>query len=269
MDQGSMLEGFPDDISQRMDDMIPTLRRQKIVDLLQGNEVLFLTDLVAAMGISESTVRRDLKELAHSGEIELLRGGGVRLHRENVEMNIDAKLLLNKEEKDRIARYAAGLIYPGDIIFLDPSSVNYLLIDYITAERVTVVTNSVAHMNKLIKADINCIMIGGQIKKNTSSCVGAMAERMLGQLRFSKSFLGANGMTVEMGMTNHDPNEQSIKRLALEHSVSTYFLIDSSKYGVVAMCKVADIGECMIITDRRRKELDALDNVIYAEEELK
>jgi DeoR family fructose operon transcriptional repressor len=249
--------------------MIPTLRRQKIVDLLQGNEILFLADLVAAMGISESTVRRDLKELAHGGDIELLRGGGVRLHHENVEMNIDAKLLLNREEKDRIAKYAAGLIYPGDIVFLDPSSVNYLLIDHITAERVTVVTNSIANMNKLLKADINCVMIGGQIKKNTSSCVGAMAERMLRELRFSKSFLGANGMSVEMGMTNHDPNEQSIKRLAIEHSVSSYFLIDSSKYGVVAMCKVADIGDCMIITDKRRKELDALDNIIYVEEEAK
>ncbi len=249
--------------------MIPTLRRQKIVDLLQGNEVLFLADLVAAMGISESTVRRDLKELAHSGEIELLRGGGVRLHHENVEMNIDVKLQLCREEKDRIARYAAGLIYPGDIIFLDPSSVNYLLIDYIAAERVTVVTNSIANISKLLKADINCIMVGGQIKKNTSSCVGPLAEQTMGRLRFSKSFLGANGMSMEMGITNHDPNEQSIKRLAIEHSVSTYFLIDSSKYGVVAMCKVADIGESMIVTDRRRKELDALDNVIYVEDEIK
>ncbi len=249
--------------------MIPTLRRQKIVDLLQGNEVLFLADLVAAMGISESTVRRDLKELAHGGEIELLRGGGVRLYRENVEMNIDAKLLMNREEKDRIAKYAAGLIYPGDIVFLDPSSVNYLLIDYIHAERVTVVTNSIAHMNKLVKADIHCIMIGGQIKKNTSSCVGAMAERMLSQLRFSKSFLGANGMSIELGMTNHDPNEQSIKRMAIERSVSTYFLIDSSKYGNVAMCKVADIDECLIITDKRRKELDAYSNIIYAQDEQK
>lgn len=233
------------------------------MSLLQGNEVLFLADLAASMAISESTLRRDLKELSRSGEIELLRGGGVRTYHENIEMTIDAKLQLNKEEKDRIARYAAGLIFPGDVVFLDPSSINYLLIDYISAQRVIVVTNSIIHLNKLLKADINCIMIGGQIKKITSSCVGTLAEKMLSQLRFSKSFLGANGMSIEMGMTNHDPNEQSIKRIAIDRSVNSYFLINSGKYGEVAMCKVADIDECCIITDKARKELQDYTNIIY------
>jgi len=63
--------------------MIPAIRRQTMLDLLKEHELLFLSDIVEAMGSSESTVRRDLKALAHAGEVELLRGGGVRLPRKD------------------------------------------------------------------------------------------------------------------------------------------------------------------------------------------
>lgn len=245
--------------------MIPAVRRQKLLNLLKERELLFLPDVIEAMDSSESTVRRDLKTLARNGEVELLRGGGVRLPKRNVEMSLHAKLQLSKEEKERIAKAAAALIYPGDVIFMDPSSANYLMIDYIQAERVTVVTNSITHMNKLLGADINCIMVGGQIKKTTSSCVGPQAEQMLRSLRFSKCFLGANGISREGGVTNHDPLEQSIKRMAIENSAVTYFLIDSAKFGITTMCKVADVDEHMIITDQEVSGYEDLDNIIVVD----
>ena len=55
------------------------------------------------------------------GEVELLRGGGVRMRRENIERGINEKILLNREEKERIARYAAELIHDNDVVYLDPS----------------------------------------------------------------------------------------------------------------------------------------------------
>lgn len=247
--------------------MIPAIRRQKMLDLLQDHQLLFLPDIIDAMQSSESTVRRDLKALARSGEVELLRGGGVRLPKRSVEMNIQAKMEMNRDEKQRIAAAASALIYPGDIIFLDPSSVNFLLIDLIAAENVTVVTNSITHMNKLLEKDIPCIMIGGQIKRSTSSCIGPMAEKNLKDLRFSKCFLGANGIDRVAGLTNHDPREQSIKHLAIRNSAITYFLVESSKLGAVAMCKVADVDEHPVITDRELNGLEDLDNIIVAGEE--
>lgn len=245
--------------------MIPAIRRQKLLDLLKDHELLFLPDIIEAMDSSESTVRRDLKSLAKSGEVELLRGGGVQLPKHSMEMNIQVKMQMNKDEKQRIAAAAGALIFPGDIVFLDPSSVNYLLIDYITAENVTVVTNSITHMNKLLEKDIPCIMIGGQIKKNTSSCIGPMAERMLKDLRFSKCFLGANGIDRIAGITNHDPKEQSIKHLAIRNSASTYFLLESAKLGTVALCKVADVEDHTVITDRELEGFEDLDNIIVAD----
>ncbi|MEG2469493.1 MAG: DeoR/GlpR family DNA-binding transcription regulator [Comamonas sp.] len=242
--------------------MIPALRRQKMIDLLKEADFLFLPDLVSAMQISESTVRRDLKDLARNGEIELLRGGGVRIPHKNMEMSINLKLQLHLQEKDAIAKAAARMICAGDIVFLDPSSVNYLLIDHLNAEGITVVTNSITHMAKLLQADIHCIMIGGQIKKSTSSCLGPMAETMLREMCFNKCFLGANGVDRINGITNHDPSEKSIKRIAIEHSASTYFLIDSGKFGQAAMCRVADVDECHILTDHIPDGYEDLPNLM-------
>ncbi len=245
--------------------MIPAIRRQKLLDLLKDRQLMFLPEIIEAMDSSESTVRRDLKSLAKSGDVELLRGGGVRMLKHNVEMNIQVKMQMYKDEKLRIAATAGAMIHPGDVIFLDPSSVNYLLIDFLPAEGVTVMTNSIIHMNKLIELNIPCVMIGGQIKKSTSSCVGPMAERMLRDLRFSKSFLGANGIDREAGLTNHDPREQSIKQMAIRNSAVTYFLIESGKLGNVAMCKVADVDAHTVITDRELEGLEDLDNIIVAD----
>lgn len=244
--------------------MIPVLRRQQILDLLTQQEVGYLNELADKLGISESTLRRDLKDLEQQGEVEVLRGGGVRLKKVAVELNLDEKIQLNKEEKERIAKYAASLIYPHDIIFLDPSSLNYLMVDYINFEDVTVVTNSVAIFNKLVKQDVKMVLVGGDVKAMTCSCVGPIAEQMISDLRFSKSFLGANGMSLEKGLTNHDVRERAIKKIAIENSVSTYFLVDSSKYGVVTMYKVADIDECTIITGKSHPDFSKLGNVIIA-----
>lgn len=245
--------------------MIPSLRQQQIVDLLRNENVLYLPDLVKAMGISESTLRRDLKVLVKEGQISLMRGGAVSLPQQHFEIDIEAKLKISSEEKSKIARYAARLIYPGDVIFLDPSSTNYLMIDYIQNDRVTVVTNSLSNINKLIKLGFPTIMIGGTVKPNTNSCIGSLTESLLRSFRFSKCFLGATGICPVMGITNHDPSERAVKRIAIECSASTYFLIDASKVGVTAMCKVADVDECNVIIDRPVSALAKYDNITIAE----
>ena len=144
--------------------MIPTLRRSQILEILQASGLERLPGLAQKMGISESTLRRDLKELALRGEVELLRGGGVRMRKENIERGINEKILLNREEKERIARYAAELIHDNDVVYLDPSSLNCILADYIHANNVKVVTNSFEIIRKLMEKGIVCVLVGGDVK---------------------------------------------------------------------------------------------------------
>lgn len=244
--------------------MIPTIRRQAILDLLEGHDMLILPDLVRRMGISESTLRRDLKALEECGRVELLRGGGIRMRKEAAELHIETKLKLNRAGKELIARAAAKLVGPGDVVFMDPSSANYMLIDFIEAEDVTVISNSVLHIGRLLEAGIPCVLIGGQIKASTRASFGPIAEQVMRGLRFTKAFLGANGISAAAGLTNHDPHEQAIKRLAMDLSVQSYFLVDQSKHGVVTLCKVADVEACTVIMDQVPPALSGYANVVAA-----
>ena len=117
-------------------------------------------------------------------------------------------------------------------------------------------------MTQLLKKNIHCIMIGGETKRSTNACIGSMAEEIMSRLSFTKCFLGANGLTEEAGVTNHDTSERSIKRLAIERSRQAYFLIDSSKVGVTTLCQVAEISRYPIIMDRVPEQWKKYGNLI-------
>lgn len=246
--------------------MIPSVRQQSIIDTLEKDGKLhFIADLARELDTSESTLRRDLKVLAQTGKISMLRGGGVCLKQNHTELDIDSKLYIHVEEKRIIAQYAVSLVEPGDVIFLDPSSICYFMIsDELARLPVTVVTNSCMNMTQLLKMNIHCIMIGGETKKSTNACIGSMAEEIMSRLSFTKCFLGANGLTEEAGITNHDTNERSIKRLAIERSKQAYFLINSNKVGVTTLCQVAEISRWPIIMDHVPDDLKKYPNIIDA-----
>lgn len=244
--------------------MIPSLRQQSILDILEKDGKLhYIADLTQELQTSESTLRRDLKAMEKFGKITMLRGGGVCVKQNHVELDIESKLHVNVAEKRDIARYAVSLLEPGDVIFLDPSSICYFMIDDDLAKLpLTVVTNSCTNMTQLLKKNIHCIMIGGETKRSTNACIGSMAEEIMSRLSFTKCFLGANGLTEEAGVTNHDTSERSIKRLAIERSRQAYFLIDSSKVGVTTLCQVAEISRYPIIMDRVPEQWKKYGNLI-------
>ena len=246
--------------------MIPAERQQRIRALIaQTEDIVRMDDMAQQLGISRSTLRRDLQAMVKQGEVQLLRGGAVRHRTPGIELCLDAKMRMNYDEKSRIAHKAAELIEDHEVIFLDPSSVNALLIPLLKGRDVTVVTNSIAHINQLEQHGLSGILIGGEIKSSTSSCIGPIAEQMLRELHFTHCFLGANGMSVQYGLTNHDLRERNIKRIAITNSAQPVFLIDSTKFDVVAMCQVARIDDYPIITDRRIEQLAVYDNIITAD----
>lgn len=245
--------------------MIPAVRQEKILEMLSGNEIISTNDIMKELNISVSTLRRDLMKLESDNKITLLHGGGVRLAQKSIEMNIFTKLELNKDIKEKIARKAASFVEDGDVIFLDPSSTNYLMIPYLTGKRITVITNGISHITQLAALDIPCIMVGGSIKKTTNSCIGPITEQTLKTLYFNKCFLGASGFSILSGITNHDINERVIKQLALDNSSQPYILMDHTKYGIVTMVKVADLDQYPILIDKIPKGLEGYSNFILCD----
>ena len=126
---------------------------------------------------------------------------------------------------------------------------------------ITVVTNGVPHAMALSEHRIPTILIGGRIKQNTRAIIGPIAEKQLEQFHFSKAFLGMNGVDLTYGLTTTDVEEASIKNKAMSQANQSFVLADKSKLKEVSFVKVADIDDCILITEPLNKELEELKEI--------
>jgi len=236
--------------------MIPYIRHQNILSELEKHEIAYVNDLSDILGISASTIRRDLNTLSEEGQIVLLRGGAVKLKTGSFDLPIQAKQLLNIDKKDRIAKYAASLVKDGDVIYIDSGTTPFMMMKYLKDKKITVVTSNTQVLEMLAETDITCIILGGEITKNLGSIVGPITEKLLSTMFFDKSFLGASGFSLNGGINTPDIREATKKEIVRANSKVTYVLVDSSKVNKTSFCKAFNIDQAVIITDERNERLE-------------
>lgn len=246
--------------------MIPYVRRKKLLELIVKKELVYIEELISTLSdISGSTIRRDLKTLENEGHIEMLRGGGVKLKvSPSADLPLDAKLVLNNDKKQRIAQYAASIVNDGEVIYVDISTTVLPMIKFLKNKRITVVASNAQFLNELEGTDITCIVLGGEYIKNTGSFVGPINENLLSTMFFDKAFVGANGFSLQGGISTPDFREVKKKQIIMQNSKEAYMLMDSSKAGVTTLCKVFELGECNIITDEYNEILESFKSYIVA-----
>lgn len=233
-----------------------TLERHRIIlEVLAQHEVAKIQDFVDATSSSESTIRRDLSQLEEEGKLKRVHGGASLLIQKKDELSYSEKSTKNHEEKEQIARYAASLIQDGDCIYLDAGTTTNKMINYIEANDVTVVTNGIMLLEKLLERDIETYLVGGFIKSKTRALIGRGALDGLKSYRFDKCFLGVNGIHPDYGFTTPDPEEAMVKSLALNLSQKRFVLADESKFHEVTFAKIADVDKAIVITNNIDNEL--------------
>ena len=143
--------------------MLSEKRHEIILDLLRKKGSITVVEIRDQLGISESTIRRDLNQLDREGRLTKVFGGAVL--KENTyqakELSVPEKLHVNEDEKRAIARYAASLIKPDDYVYLDAGTTTGYMIDYIIEKDATYVTNAVDHAKRLGAKGIHVILVGG------------------------------------------------------------------------------------------------------------
>jgi DeoR family fructose operon transcriptional repressor len=247
--------------------MVPDLRREAILASLDIDKIFYLEDILKKFDmISESTLRRDLKVLEDSKQIELLRGGVIRkiaqndshIKEEN-DLDLDIKQNLNIKNKKVIAKYAASLIEDNDVIYIDSGTSCSYMMKYLENKNIVIVTSNVTIIEeyRTVSNNIEIISVGGKLNKKLGSFSGPITENNLRSFNFNKAFLGTTSINSTSGMTTPDLAEANKKRIVKENSNKSYILVDSSKFNKFAMCKVCDLNECDIITN---KYVDLLDN---------
>lgn len=248
--------------------MLAEQRYERILSLLEKKRSVTVTELKELLDTSESTIRRDILALHNAGKLTKVFGGAVAKNNQVFsigEPTVAQKMQIYREEKQRIARYAAALIEPDDFVYLDAGTTTECILDYLTDRRVTFVTNAVAHAQRLAADGIPVILLGGQLKTSTEAVVGSQAMQMLMNYHFTKGFFGTNGITEETGFTTPDDSEAAIKKMAMQQCRERYVLADSSKFGVVGPVTFSSFYHATILTEQIVKGYGGMKNIVVVE----
>ena len=235
--------------------MLKSERKQIILSQLKQDGFVTLENLTVLLSdTSESTIRRDLDELAADGQLKRVHGGAESIHGLKEEIANSQKAIRNVQEKAKLAGYAADLIKEGDVVFLEASTTNELLIPHLANRQVTVVTNSIHHAVNLVDLGVSTRIVGGKVKHSTDASIGSTAQEQIRQLNFDCAFIGANGVDANY-FTTPDMEEAVIKRTVIANAQKAYVLADTSKLGQITYAKVAEVEKVTIITNASEEEL--------------
>jgi DeoR family fructose operon transcriptional repressor len=201
--------------------------------------------------VTTETIRKDLIQLERQGLLRRVHGGAIALNELSFEPNVAVRIE-NSEEKDRIARAALAYLPSRGSILLDAGSTSARLAELLPAEQpLTVYTNALPiAMTLLSRTNFTVFTLGGRLRAQTIAEVDDWALRALAEINVDVAFLGANGISVERGLTTPDPAEAAVKHAMVSCARTRVLLADHSKVGLVSTCKHADLADIdIMITD--------------------
>ncbi|GMQ59936.1 DeoR/GlpR family DNA-binding transcription regulator [Vallitalea sediminicola] len=231
--------------------MLPSERRNKIIELLRSKEVVTITEFMESFNISIETVRRDLNLLEKQGKIQKVYGGAKLKENSNYETAIENRMINRLADKQNIGRKCVELINDNDCIFIDSGSTTYQIAKYLDSKKnLTIVTNSIHVVNELLSTDYEIIIIGGRIRHSECSVVSYDYIFDFSQLNIQKSFICASGITIENGISDFNMHEALTRKRIIERSREIFVVSDSSKFGKDVTINVATLDQIdCIVTD--------------------
>ena len=244
--------------------VIPYERQQRILALLKDRDILKLDDLMELIpDVSESTLRRDIKELESARQIQRLSGGAIKKYEAAIELPMSTKSSLYLDQKKTIARLAAQEAHPEDTVYVDSGSTCALLLDQLSQLDIHIVTSNpeaIRLISSPTKAEI--ILTGGTFDPEISSVWGPITLENINRFIFDEAFIGANGVDVQFGVTTAHLRESVKKEAAIKRSRCAFVLADSSKLGQVSSVHCADLEQVTIISDTDNAEISERTRII-------
>ena len=221
--------------------MILDQRRSSILHCIEKEGFVSLQLLVDQIGVSESTIRRDLEHLDRIGQIRRTRGGASYVG-ESLS-GLDERSTRALAEKQAVARVAATLIEPGEAILLDGGTTTLELARQLQGKSLQVVTNSLPIVNLLVnQPQIELIQLGGYLYPKTGVALGPLAMAALSQIHVRRLFMGVGGIT-EAGLFNSNTLLVDTERRMLASAEEVIVVTDSQKFGHVALAQLCALNQ--------------------------
>jgi DeoR family transcriptional regulator of aga operon len=194
-----------------------------------------VSELSKRFGVSEVTIRKDLKILKERKLLVRVHGGAIMntnvVSDESEERNIHFKMLVNSREKEAIGRAAAAHIKEGDTILLDAGTTTLQVAKNLDRfQDLTIITNSANIMMEALKYKrFRVLLVGGSVRESSMSMVGSLAESNLKLFYCDKLFLGVDSFSVEAGLSTPNVEEASTNQVMISRAREVIAVFDSSK----------------------------------------
>lgn len=247
-----------------MQNLLKEERQQLILETIRQNGKVTVAELSQQFGISEVTIRRDLSDLATSGELVRSHRGALAATPAPPEPPVVQRMLQEQAVKKQIGKAAATLVTDGDSIFIGSGSTTAFLVRYLAhCNNLTVVTNSVgiAHEFAIHESSATVVLTGGMMRKDELSLLGHIAELSLREMRVDKMFMGVQALSIESGWTTDHLPEVTTTRRVIDMCDHLITLADHTKLGRVAAAFIAPAKRIEVLVTDPQADPTFLENL--------
>ncbi|MCU0908439.1 MAG: DeoR/GlpR family DNA-binding transcription regulator [Rhodobacteraceae bacterium] len=228
-------------------------RRARLLDRLDRDGALVVTPLAAELGLSEDTLRRDLRDLAAEGRLMRVHGGAVPLSPTHAPMA--DRRAMQADAKARLVRAAAGMIADGALVIVDGGTTHMGLADALPPDRAcTIVTHSPAIAASFEhRPRVEVVLVGGRLFRHSMVAMGPGTAAAFGSLRADLCLLGVTGVHAHTGLSTGDSEEAALKRLMVQASAETVVLATPDKIGRASAWTIGPLSDLSVLvtTDAR------------------
>jgi len=235
--------------------MLTTHRKKAILAALKRDGQVIAKALSESFGVSEDTIRRDLRELASDGLLQRVHGGA--LPSSPAAADFVQRQQISTVAKSAIARKAAELILPGQVVILDGGTTSVQLAKQLPSSlQATVVTHSPSIAVELVgHPHIEVVLIGGRLFKHSVVTVGAVAIEAIGHIRADVYFMGVTGVHPTAGLSTGDLEEAYIKRALAARAAEVVVLASAEKINAASAYVIAEVtAASTIVVERETPE---------------
>jgi DeoR/GlpR family transcriptional regulator of sugar metabolism len=214
--------------------MLTQQRKSMILNTLKRDGQVVAKDLARTLGLSEDTIRRDMRELAADGLLQRVHGGA--LPASPATADLSAKRLQSPDAKRALGRAGAAMLRPGLVVFVDGGTTTLELVRQLPGDlAATIITHSPIIATALIDHPrIEVVLIGGRLFRHSGVCVGAATVDMIAQFRADLYFMGVTGVHAEYGLSTGDMEEATVKRAFAAAAAESVVMATAEKLGAVS-----------------------------------
>jgi len=222
--------------------MLTDQRHTHLLDRLRREGQIVAKTEAEALGVSEDTIRRDLRDLAGQGLLKRVHGGAMPVVPDLPDFS--TRRGLASQEKRALGVACAAMVEPGQLVFLDGGSTTAEIARALPANiALTIATHSPTIATAFEHhANVEVILIGGRLYKHSMVAVGTEAATAIARLRPDIFFLGATAVHPLHGLSTGDFEEAAIKRQIASASGETYVPLTAEKFDRVSPCIILPLS---------------------------